>query len=374
MIICAHNSVAGGSVQVSTSLISLYVSQKNIVSEIKAIYVSPQVHHNLVDLGIESSKIHIVSSKNFLKRLFFDTLLSLKHSKSAPIFYIFGPSYSLVPSFFVKQCAGVAGPWVLFDASSIPSLKSLPFFKFSFFYRCLKLFFFKNNHLFWTESAYASANLLNLLRSRSTPPVITINNHPNALFFQSSSDTLKSCVIKKDVAVIGYPHVHKNILSSLFVLRDLLHLGLDSTFHFTMPYDLQITQKFNSLSSDLGVSKYVHNHGFVSVSKCREIYLSCSISYHPSLLEVASVSPLEAVLCNCELVMPSLPFNKYYSEYAYLYEPYATSREIAALINDIVSSLNPLMTRSSKLMPSIHQSASLWSSKHCNLFHKMNQI
>ena len=146
------------------------------------------------------------------------------------------------------------------------------------------------------------------------------------------------------------------------------------TFNFTLPHHLAITDKFNKLALELGVSHSVANHGFVSLTKCREIYIKSSISLHPSLLEVSSVSPLEAVLCGCELVMPSLPFNKTYSQYAYFYEPFSSSNDIALIIQHILNLSSSSPSRSSKLIPLIKKSAAEWDAKHLTLFNVMNEL
>lgn len=113
-----------------------------------------------------------------------------------------------------------------------------------------------------------------------------------------------------DIAAIGAGE-HKN----LDIIPEILHL-LESKynitnyrFHITLPDSSPILPVINSKLSEYGCAERVINHGNLKQPVLAEVYRNCDLCFLPSVLEVFSVSTIEAMYFRLPTLATNLPFN-----------------------------------------------------------------
>ena len=376
IVICAYNLRQGGAVQVGVSLVSLYLTSIALRDSIKLCLVSSAVYKNL-DIGLQKDPLIVVlnnAPRFFLLRFAYDTYISLRYKKYV-IFFIFGPCFSFDHSLPNRLALGFAEPWLL--PNSIENIITKSFISIirSRLYQIFKTQLFRCATFLWVETREAKLSLKSILNDRSIS-IEVIPNLPNQIFFNDEHPLKYSNCIsyKYNIAIVGYPHVHKNLFSIFPAVKALNQIGFHFTLHLTIPFNSKHEKKMIKAANHYQVEGNICNHGCIPLSVCKSLYKECLISVHPSLMEISSVSPMEAALQGCELLLINLPFNKpRYNSSAYFYEPNASPNEIASIILEIYNAylVNNLTRKSGALVLDLVSQRETWRLMHTELIHKL---
>jgi len=378
IVICAYNLSKGGGVQVATSLITLYLTTPLLRKKISCCFVSIEVYNNLADFLKKDSLTKIVPQYATLPifRFVTDTYFATKYRKDI-LFFIFGPIYSLEFGILSNLASGIADPWVIeSNKFALTKLYPLQLFKLSLTI-AVKSFFYSRSKILWVESIFGQEKLKQMAIFKKSK-IFYIPNLPNELFFNSSNLIHNNNINTSffNIALIGYPHLHKNIESMVYVANELKLLAINCVFHTTLPEGKTYTRQFTERVRLQGLESFFMNHGTVTLEICKSIYANCKLSIHPSYMEVSSVSPMEAALQGCDLLLIDLPFNERYKEYCYYFKPFDSSKSIAEIIFRIKQARldNPSDIKSANLKSLLVGQLADFSKLHSNLLVKIEQL
>lgn len=155
-----------------------------------------------------------------------------------------------------------------------------------------------------------------------------------------------------DIACVAAPVPHKNLEIIPDVLFELKKRGQNNVrFHITIPLDNEILPIINNKLYKYNIEDRIINHGRVPQGELASMYRNCELCFLPSLLEVFSVSTLEAMFFDLKIVATDFPFNREVMDDACLYyEPMnacSAAEKISLLIEskELRDSLTPKMKR-----------------------------
>ena len=142
------------------------------------------------------------------------------------------------------------------------------------------------------------------------------------------------------IACVGAPVPHKNFDIIPDVLLHLKKMGVENVrFHVTIPEDDVFLSKIEAKMKANGIDKScIENQGRMPQKVLAEMYRRCTLCFLPTLLEVFSVSTLEAMFFDLKIVATDFAFNtEVLDEAALYYEPMNAkdaADKIAKLIGD----------------------------------------
>lgn len=155
------------------------------------------------------------------------------------------------------------------------------------------------------------------------------------------------------IACVGAPVPHKNFDIIPDVLLHLKKMGVDNVrFHVTIPEGDAMKSKIDAKMEANGIDKScIKNHGQMQQKELAEMYRRCTLCFLPTLLEVFSVSTLEAMFFDLKIVATDFSFNtEVMGDAALYYEPMKAkdaAEKIALIIKDkeLQTSLSEKMKR-----------------------------
>ena len=142
------------------------------------------------------------------------------------------------------------------------------------------------------------------------------------------------------IACVGAPVPHKNFDIIPDVLLHLNENGIENVcFHVTIPEGDVMMDKIEAKMKKNGINpNCVVNHGRMPQKELAEMYRRCTLCFLPTLLEVFSVSTLEAMFFDLKIVATNFAFNtEVLDDAALYYEPMNAkdaADKLALLIND----------------------------------------
>lgn len=126
------------------------------------------------------------------------------------------------------------------------------------------------------------------------------------------------------IACVGAPVPHKNFDIIPDVLLHLKEKGIENVcFHVTIPEGDMMMDKIEAKMKSYGLEMAcVKNHGRMPQKELAEMYRRCTLCFLPTLLEVFSVSTLEAMFFDLKIVATNFAFNtEVLDDAALYYEP-----------------------------------------------------
>ena len=142
------------------------------------------------------------------------------------------------------------------------------------------------------------------------------------------------------IACVGAPVPHKNFDIIPDVILHLKEKGIENVcFHVTIPEGDVMMNKIEAKIKKNGLNmSCVKNHGRMPQKELAEMYRRCTLCFLPTLLEVFSVSTLEAMFFDLKIVATDFAFNtEVLDDAALYYEPMNAkdaADKFARLIND----------------------------------------
>ena len=142
-----------------------------------------------------------------------------------------------------------------------------------------------------------------------------------------------------DIACVGAPVPHKNFDILPDVLKELKALGIENVrFRVTIPSSDPLWSQFQGKLKQYGLEGRIVSLGRCSQIELAEMYRQCQLCFLPTLLEVFSVSTLEAMNFRLPVVATDFDFNREVMADSCLYYEPMNAREAAAKIKRYVDS------------------------------------
>ena len=153
--------------------------------------------------------------------------------------------------------------------------------------------------------------------------VSVVKNVLPSVFLTTDNTHVDNADDRVHIACVGAPVPHKNFDIIPDVLNQLRNNGIDNVcFHVTIP-DCDVKDKIESKMREYNLEKScIVNHGHMQQKELAEMYRRCSLCFLPTLLEVFSVSTLEAMFFDLKIVATDFAFNtEVLGDAALYYEP-----------------------------------------------------
>lgn len=194
-------------------------------------------------------------------------------------------------------------------------------------------------HYFVTQTETTKQGILRITGVPESQVCVVKNVLPS-IFSACDNTHIDTRDNRNHIACVAAPVPHKNLDIIPDVLKHLNVLGIDNVrIHVTIPQDDAMWQKITQQMRTLGLSnESIINHGRVPQKELAEMYRRCSLCFLPTLLEVFSVSTLEAMFFDLKIVATDFPFNReVLGDAALYYEPMNAKNaagKLAQLIKD----------------------------------------
>lgn len=193
-------------------------------------------------------------------------------------------------------------------------------------------------HYFITQTETAKEGILRITKEPKDHVKVISNVLP--VVFENINNT--PVVVDDDwinIACIGNPVPHKNFDIVPDVLLELNRLNISNVrFFMTIPDNHPVKNLIFSKLKKYGLDDHVKNYGRVAQKDLSEMYRLCQFCFLPTLLEVFSVSTLEAMYFELPIVASNFQFNKEVLADSCLYfeptNPNDAAKQIAKLISD----------------------------------------
>ncbi len=327
VIINCSNLHKGGAVTVASSFIDC-LSKKNYDDIRISLLLSEKVLKNINKSETNLSKFKNVKIiNNFgIWMLFFNYF---KHFKSIDIvFSIFGPSYNLNNKF--KHIIGLADPYIIYkDNFYLQNKASLKFKIINKLIVFIKNIFLNNTDTFIVETERVKKEMIKN-KNFQKKKIYVVSNTINAIFsnkkywkrfdFKVSSNCLKLGIISRN-----YPHKNLEILPSV-----------KSVLEKKFKLKVEIFVTFNDKeweNTSYTFKNEIKNVGPLLINECPYFYAKVDAIIMPTLLEVMSALPLEAMYMSKPLFCSNLNFmREICNKYAIYFNP-LDANDIAKKIN-----------------------------------------
>lgn len=221
------------------------------------------------------------------------------------VYSITAPSYF---TFKTREVMRFTNPWVTHPNKYSWSVLSLKERIFYYLYGLNQKRMMKAAHYFITQTN-TCAEGIRRVTGEPEEHVKVVHNVLPAIFKQVENTP----IIEDDfinIACVGNTCPHKNFDILPDVLKELQRLGIENVrFHVTMPIGDYITEYVLGKARKSNVADKIINYGRISQKDLAELYRKCQLCFLPTLLEVFSVSTVEAMYFNLPIVATNFPFN-----------------------------------------------------------------
>lgn len=171
--------------------------------------------------------------------------------------------------------------------------------------------------------------------------VCVVKNVLPTVFATTETGHIETSDSRIHIACVGAPVPHKNFDIIPDVLLNLKENGIENVcFHVTIPEGDVMMDKIKAKMRTNGLDmSCVKNHGRMPQKELAEMYRRCTLCFLPTLLEVFSVSTLEAMFFDLKIVATNFAFNtEVLDDAALYYEPMNAkdaADKLARLINNM---------------------------------------
>lgn len=178
-----------------------------------------------------------------------------------------------------------------------------------YFYIILQKMMMRKASAFVTQTETAKEGILNVVKMNQKRVLVAPNVLP--AIFSSVEVTPIRNEHYIDIACVGASVAHKNyeIVPKVIMALHKKEPALSFRFHFTLPNDSSHWKHVYEETSSIGCESAVINHGRMRQEDLTLLYRSCQVCFIPSLLEVFSATPIEAMKFGLFIVATDLPFN-----------------------------------------------------------------
>lgn len=261
-----------------------------------------------------------------------------KENNPDVIYSISAPSYF---SFIAPEVMRFTNPWVATPNNYAYRTLSFPQRVRMILYCLNQKRLLKNASYIITQTHAVKNGLLKFLNMPEACIKVVNNVLPIIISSQENTHLITKEENYIEIVSVAAPVPHKNldiIPEVLYLLRSQYSIN-NVRFHVTIPENSLIWRKIIKLAHKLKVTDGIINHGRLSQIDLSNLYRKSHICFLPTLLEVFSVSPLEAMYYNLPIVATDFTFNKeILSDAALYYEPMNAHSAVNQLVKYINSS------------------------------------
>lgn len=270
------------------------------------------------------------SYKNVQKQL----RLLEEQIKPDVIYTIVAPSYLLFKS---KEVMRFTNPWVTqpnkFSWNTL-SLKAKIRTK---LWCWVQKYFLRKVHYFITQTDTTKRGLMKITGEPDSHICVVPNVLPALISKQDTTALGSDGWINIISPAVAYPHKNLEIIPD--VIYKLQKLGINNVrFHTTLPVNNAIYKTIELKLSNYGLSDRWRNYGIVPQIELVKIYRQCQMMFLPTLLEVFSVSAIEAMYFGLPIVATNFSFNTEVFGDACLYFEPTNAENAASQISKIIQS------------------------------------
>ncbi len=317
ILINASTLVVGGGVQVALNFIRhTYTNKKH-----QYYYVlSKQVYEQLTEEELLQIKYYVAKispAKYFKGKPIRTKVLEIEKQFQPDVVYSIGaPSYI---KFLTPEVLRLTNPMIIGGTKlsfSTYSIKKKIIELLSLYTK--RLFIRKSQHII-TQTKAAKLDIVKNLKIPEKQVFIISNVYASIFDEKLNIEKDKNTI---NILTFSAAYLHKN----LDILPEVAyHLKNKEIYNFkftvTIPenFNLQLYQKFRNLCEKYQVQEYIQNIGKVNFKDAPQLYQTSDILFLPTLLEIFSVTYLEAMASNVPIVTTDLPFSKEVCEDAALY-------------------------------------------------------
>lgn len=311
ILVNATTLVIGGGVSVGVSFIEhACLPQYDFFEFIFA--VTQEIYHVLrpeIQIDPRIKVIHPSPARVVIGHCSRSELKLMEKAFRPDIIYTLGlPSYT---RFQKPEVGRYTNPWEI-GPSPLP-WECLPWGK------RLRLFLLTKYRLIWarraaffeTQTEVAKEGIVDKLGVPADRVKVIPNScHPIFINNHVDKDGRYSEVDECNILCLAAPHWHKNLSIIPDVADALRKICPETSFSFviTLPLQSQILAQLRRKSVRLGVEKMIYNVDVVNLKECVSLYRNCHLVFLPTLLEVFSVTYLEAMAMSRPIVTTDLSF------------------------------------------------------------------
>lgn len=306
ILINATTTIIGGGIQVSVNLIRF--SLKYLDHDFCYLLSDKVSQHLITDIkNVENVHIFKVSpAKIFKGKETRKSILDIEKSFKPDIVYSVGsPSYVKFKSLEVMR---LTHPWIL----KIRKLALSTYPKHLGLIIVLKTILqrrFARAEYYITQTNDAKIKIEETFGVASHRIQVIPNCLPKNLKEKSHQKKNKEIDSYK-ILCFSSPYPHKNIDIIPYVAKELKSLNQENfKFIVTLP-EGKFLERFNSTCKELDVFSKIENQGYIKLNEVSDLYTESDILFLPTLLEVFSVTYLEASHYGLPIVTTDLPFSK----------------------------------------------------------------
>lgn len=318
--------ISGGVFQIAPNFILATLKYK--IPEVEWLYIVSED----VDKVIHEEFTELVDKKYFVypsQPDFRGTYIKVKKElnewenrfKPDLIYSISAPSYF---SFKAPEVMRFTNPWVA--TPNKYAYKTLSFFqKLRMVLYCMnQKRLLRRANYFVTQTQAVKKGLLKFLSIPEESINVVSNVLPIVISSMENTHIISDNKDFIEIACVAAPVPHKNldiIPEVLYLLRNQYNIN-NVRFHVTVPEDSPMWVKILKLAYKYDVVDGIVNHGRLPQAELSNLYRRSHMCFLPTLLEVFSVSPLEAMYYKLPIVATDFAFNReVLNDAALYYEP-----------------------------------------------------
>ena len=275
-------------------------------------FLSEDVYQVIKDEFVESDLVFVFPTQPDFKHTYYSVKKKLNRLedeiKPDLIYTIKAPSYF---RFRTKEVLRFTNPWVTHPNKFAWRVRTLRQRVEMSAYIILQKLLIKRAKWFVTQTEQAKTGLLSITHLPQDHVAVI----PNVLPASYSNVSRKRVEVGDGnwhVISVSAPIIHKNLDIIPSVLDVLVNkYGINRIrFHLTLPEDSYVYKTIKLELDKLGLASYIINHGRCTQAELAELYRQSDLAFLPTLLEVFSVSSLEAMFFHLPIVTTDFDFNR----------------------------------------------------------------
>jgi len=326
----------GGAVQVAVNVIRYSFNLEND----EVYYVTNSHLYKLIP--VDSKRVLVVDKSPatiFKSKSKKEIIKYIDSIKPDVIYSVGAPSYI---NFKFLEVLRLTNPWIINKLDS-DVFKIFSFLKSSILKAkiIIQRRFLKNTRYFITQTEDARNKIINNLGKNPQEVFVIPNTISSNLLPYFNKSYIRNYVDKINVLIIAAPYPHKNLEITLKVAK-ILKENNNKKYKFivTVPVEFYQNTFLYKEIKKYGLEDYFENVGKVNLSELPSLFERSHILLLPTLLEVFSVSLLEAMLFKLPIITTKYSFNLDVCKSAavYIEDPFDPS-EILKHIIDVSTSI-----------------------------------
>jgi len=325
MIILVNGSVIkkGGAIQVYVNFIkksliyvdtSFFIINKIILPEIEEIVSKHSKRFFVIDQS-PSHPIYGYRSRKMLKKI----------EKEVNPTFVYSIGYPSYVRFTSLEISRLTNPWLIFSIFDLPwnklPLKQKIIYYLTSLYQSLLI---SKNSIFITQTEFARLSIARRYYLKENN-IFLIPNTPGETFFlkKHENQILNRFSLPNFIFCISADYYHKNLDIIPLVAFNLKKMGQNEfIFYLTLDFNSPIWDSILKTATRLNVTDKIINLGKLTLNELNHYYSLAKVCFFPTLLEVSSVSFIEASSYGIPIIASNTIYNyELCGEFVSYFEP-----------------------------------------------------